>query len=227
MAKRLIVLVVLLLGLVAFLGACSSKENASSDSKSGDAAGEKSGGSLTFGLAAEPTTMDPYIQNGTHGRTVKFAIFRGLYNYNEKGELEAELAESYTTNDELTQYTFKLRDAKFHNGDPVTAEDVKFTYERILAPDSKATFKTELSIISSIEVVDEKTITFNLSEPSAPFIHYTALPESVVVSKSYTEENGDDIATKPMDHLSLFHGFKEAISLLKSLKITTKKANLI
>lgn len=198
MAKRLIVLVVLLFGLVVFLGACSSKENVSSDSNSGDATGDKSGGSLTFGLAAEPTTMDPYIQNGTHGRTVKFAIFRGLYNYNEKGELEAELAESYTTNDELTQYTFKLRDAKFHNGDPVTAEDVKYTYERILAPDSKATFKTELSIISSIEVIDEKTITFNLSEPSAPFIHYTALPESVVVSKSYTEENGEDIATKPM-----------------------------
>ncbi|WP_413301001.1 ABC transporter substrate-binding protein [Bacillus sp. 1P10SD] len=198
MAKRLIVLFMLLFGLVGLLGACSNKESGTSDKGNGSTEGEKSGGSLTFGLAAEPTTMDPYIQNGTHGRTVKLAIYRGLYNYNEKGELEPELAESYTTNDDLTSYTFKLRDAKFHNGDPVTAEDVKYTYERIVAPDSKATFKTELSIIKDIEIVDDKTITFNLSEPSAPFIHYTALPESVIVSKSYTEANGGDIATKPM-----------------------------
>ncbi|WP_066309578.1 ABC transporter substrate-binding protein [Bacillus sp. FJAT-29814] len=197
MTKKLMVLFILAFGVIGLLGACSGKD-ASTEKKSQGAEGDKSGGSLTFGLAAEPTTMDPYIQNGTHGRTVKLAIYRGLFNYNEKGELEPELAESYTTNDELTSYTFKLRDAKFHNGDPVTAEDVKFTYERMLASDSKATFKTELSIIKDIQVADEKTITFNLTEPSAPFVHYTALPESVIVSKSYTEANGEGLATKPM-----------------------------
>ena len=196
MVKKFSILFVLMFVLIGLLGACSSKDSASSVKKNGGAGGDKSGGSLTFGLAAEPTTMDPYIQNGTHGRTVKLAIYRGLYNYNEKGELEPELAESYTTNDDMTSYTVKLRDAKFHNGDPVTAEDVKFTYERMLEPDSKATFKTELYIIKSIDVVDEKTVTFHLSEPSAPFIHYTALPESVIVSKAYSESN--DLATKPM-----------------------------
>lgn len=192
---------VLMFVVAGLLGACSNSNKSSSEEQDGNGATEgdsKSGGSLTFGLAAEPTTMDPYIQNGTHGRTVKLAIFRGLYNYNENGELEAELAESHTTNDDLTSYTFTLRDAKFHNGDPVTAEDVKYTFERILDPDSGATFKTELSIIDSVEVVDGKTVTFNLSEPSAPFVHYTALPESVIVSKSYTEENGEDVATNPM-----------------------------
>jgi len=199
MVKKFMTIFILLFVVAGVLGACSSNEGSSEGQQdNGGSEGDKSGGSLTFGLAAEPTTMDPYIQNGTHGRTVKLAIFRGLYNYNEKGELEAELAESYTANDDLTSYTFKLRDAKFHNGDPVTAEDVKYTFERILDPESGATFKTELSIIDSIEVDGDKTITFNLSEPSAPFVHYTALPESVIVSKSYTEANIDDIATKPM-----------------------------
>jgi len=186
----------ILLGILSFLVACSG--GGTEEQANGSSGKDKSGGSLIFGLAAEPDTMDPYVQNGTHGRTVKLAIFRGLYNYNENGELEEELAESHTTNDDLTSYTFKLRDAKFHNGDPVTAEDVKYTYERMLEPDSAATFKTELSIIDNIEVVDEKTITFNLSEPSAPFLHYTALPESVIVSKSYTEANKGNIDTNPM-----------------------------
>jgi glutathione transport system substrate-binding protein len=164
MVKKLMAIFILMFVVVGILGACANSNESSSEDgkKNGGAEGDKSGGSLTFGLAAEPTTMDPYMQNGTHGRTVKFAIFRGLYNYNEKGELEAELAESYTTNDDLTSYTFTLRDAKFHNGDPVTAEDIKYTFDRIIGPDSKATFKTELSIIDSIEVEGDKTVTFNL-----------------------------------------------------------------
>lgn len=192
MSKKLIGIFIFMF-ILGLLAGCSGNGKSSKEGNE-----NSSGGALTFGLAAEPTTMDPYIQNGTHGRTVKLAIFRGLYNYNENGELEAELAQSYEANDDLTAYTFKLRDAKFHNGDPVTAEDVKYTFERILDPDSAATFKTELSIIDSIEVVDEKTITFQLKEPSAPFVHFTALPESVIVSKAYTEANIDDIATKPM-----------------------------
>ncbi|OLS35417.1 ABC transporter substrate-binding protein [Bacillus sp. MRMR6] len=199
MVKRFIAIFIVMFAVVGLLGACSGNNETSSKEKENVGSdGDKSGGSLTFGLAAEPTTMDPYMQNGTHGRTVKLAIFRGLYNYNEKGELEAELAESYTSNDDLTAYTFTLRDAKFHNGDPVTAEDIKYTFDRIINPDSKATFKTELSIIDNIVVEGDKTVTFNLKEPSAPFVHFTALPESVIVSKSYTEANIDDIATKPM-----------------------------
>nr|WP_263326388.1 ABC transporter substrate-binding protein [Neobacillus sp. Marseille-Q6967] len=187
MLKRFSLILSMLLVLV-FITACGGNSEEATNSKTEG----KKGGTLTFGLAGEPATMDPLIQNGTHGRTVKLAIYRGLLNYNQDGKLENELAEDYSVSDDNLTYTFNLRDAKFQNGDPVTAEDVKYTFERIIKPDSKATFKTELSIIQSIEVKDEKTILFTLKEPSAPFVHYLALPESVIVSKKWVEEKGEN-----------------------------------
>lgn len=157
-----------------------------------DVSGESSSGVLKFGLASEPTTINTTVQNGTHGRTIKLAIYRGLLNYDKEGVLQPELAEDYTVSADGKIYTFKIRDASFHNGDPVTAEDVKFTFERMLEPDTKATYSTEISIIDRINVIDQKTIEFILKEPSAPFVHYLALPESVIVSKKWVEEKGDE-----------------------------------
>jgi len=204
MLKRFVAMFVLILGVVVIFAACTnsnegSKEPNNQNNESNESSNTKeespqnSGGTLVFGLAGEPSTLDSYIQNGTHGRTVKLAISRGLYNYNEDGEIEAELAESYTTNEDKSSYTFKLRDVQFHNGDPVTAEDVKYTFDRILGSESKATFKTELSVIDNIVAEDEKTVTFNLKGPSAPFVHYTALPESVIISQKWTENNQDNL----------------------------------
>src|SRR5699024_2005491 len=120
---------------------------------------------------------------------------RGLFSH-ENGEVTPELVESYDTNDDETSYTFKLKDTAFHNGDPVTAADVKFTFERILSDDSKADFKEELSVIEDIKIEDDKTITFTLEETYAPFLDYLALPESIIVSEEWSKEH--DLATEPM-----------------------------
>ncbi|MEI3605107.1 ABC transporter substrate-binding protein [Pseudogracilibacillus sp. SE30717A] len=189
MKKKNLLLIISLLTIIVLVNACSSN---SSKDKGQDGGAAPTGGSLKFGLAAEPDTMDPLVQNGTHGRTIKLAIYRGLFNYNKDGELQPELAEDYSVSEDGTTYTFNLRDAKFHNGDTVTADDVKYTFERILEPGSKATFAAELSVIDTVEVVDEKTVEFNLTEPSAPLLHYLAIPESVIVSKSWIEENGEN-----------------------------------
>jgi len=170
------------------LGACSSGEGENSAYKADDE-------ELSFGLDDEPGSLEPTTIDSTSSRTVKLAIYRGLFSH-ENGEVTPELVESYDTNDDETSYTFKLKDATFHNGDPVTADDVKFTFERILASDSRASFKDELSIISDIEVEDDKTIKFKLKKAYAPFLDYLALPESVIVSEKWTEEH--DLQTEPM-----------------------------
>lgn len=184
-----------IVALVFLLSACNSADSGSSSGAQGTA-GEQT--TLRFALSGEPSTMDPLVQNGTVGRTIKLAIYRGLLNYNKDGELSNELAESYTISDDQKKYTFTLRDAKFHNGDPVTAEDVKYTFERIANPKNSATFKNELSIIDSIDAVDDKTVVMTLKEPSASFVHYLALPESVIVSKKWTEEKNGDLNANPM-----------------------------
>lgn len=192
--------VILVIGLLAS-GCQAGGESPASESAEPASAAEGSkeeGGSLIFGLSGEPSTMDPLVQNGTAGRTVKLSMYRGLVNYDEEGKLSNELAASYKTSEDNKTYTFKLRDAKFHNGDPVTAEDVKYTFERIANPKNNATFRNELSVIGKIDAVDNETVVITLKEPFAPFIHYLALPESVIVSKKWTEENNGDVSAAPM-----------------------------
>ncbi|MCR8632795.1 MULTISPECIES: ABC transporter substrate-binding protein [Paenibacillus] len=201
MVKRLSKMMFLIMVVVLIVSGCGGAvPNKAADSAKPDNSdkGSAKNGNLVFGLSGEPATMDPLVQNGTHGRTIKLAIYRGLVNYDKEGKLSNELAETYSLSADKKTYTFKLRDAKFQNGDPVTAEDVKYTFERIANPKNNATFRNELSVIEKIEATDAKTVAVTLKEPSAPFIHYLALPESVIVSKKYTEEKNGDLNASPM-----------------------------
>lgn len=152
---------------------------------------------LVFGLSAEPANLEPALAQGTAKRIINGSIYRALFSYDENGKLAEELG-SYTVEADNKTYIIKLKDASFHNGDPVTAGDVKFTFERLLDPKTGATFFKELSIINKIEVVDDKTVKFILKNECAPFIHYLALTESGIVSQKYTESKGGDLTTAPM-----------------------------
>ena len=149
------------------------------------------GGELIFGLSTEPPNMDPQVGKGTAARTVKVQVYRGLVSFHKDGEIIMDLAESVEQPDDVT-YVFKLRDnANWHNGDPVTAEDVKFSLERILDPETGATTRTQLSVIETIEVVDEKTVQLTLSQPTAAFLSLLAIAESAIVSKNWVEAGND------------------------------------
>lgn len=155
-------------------------------------------GTLYFGLSGEPSTLDTIIQPGTAGRTVKLAIHRGLVNYGVDGKISPELAESYEISPDAKEITFHLRAATFHDGSPVTSADVKASLERILDPKGKAAFRNELSIISSIETPDEKTVKLTLSKPSVALIDYLALPESVIVPAAWLKANADNPNASPI-----------------------------
>lgn len=155
-------------------------------------------GKLYFGISGEPSTLDPSINAGTHARTVRLAIHRGLLNYGVDGKLSNELATGYEVSADGREYTFRLREAKFHDNTPVTAEDVKFSFERIIGPDSRATYKSELSVIESIEVVDSRTVRFRLRTAFVPFPHYLALPESAVIPKAWAERNASNPNAMPV-----------------------------
>lgn len=155
-------------------------------------------GTVYFGISGEPTTMDPMMQTGTTFRTVKLAIHRGLINYDVDGSLSPELAESYEISEDGTELTFHLREAFFHDGAPVTVEDVVASLDRIRDPEGTASFRNELSAITDIEVIDDRTIKLILAEPSLAMIHYLALPESVIVPASWIEAFADDPNATPI-----------------------------
>ena len=79
-------------------------------------------GTLSFGLSTFPPNLLPWANTGTAQVTVKYCVMRGLTSYDSKGLLRPELAESWSRDGDVA-WVFKLRDATFHNGQKVTAED--------------------------------------------------------------------------------------------------------
>jgi glutathione transport system substrate-binding protein len=152
---------------------------------------------VSMGLSNEPSKLDPHVTTGTSGRTVALLVYRGLYNFGTDGKPTPQLADSFQLSDDHKTYTFKLRSATFHNGDPVTADDVKYSFERILDEKTGASFRSQLSVIDSVQASDPSTVRFTLKAPTAPFIQYLALPESAIVSKKWTQEKVD-LTANPM-----------------------------
>lgn len=182
----------LVMALVAGCGGQSGSSSQPSSSKTETAS------TIKVGLSSEPPNLDPHINAGTAARTVRLLVYRGLFNYGKDGKLVPELAASYEVSPDGLTYTFKLRTAKFQNGDPVTAEDVKFSLERILDEKTGATFRKQMSVMSKIEAVDATTVKVTLKTASAPFVHYLALPESAIVSKKWTTEKEGKLSQYPM-----------------------------
>lgn len=123
-------------------------------------------GLLTFGLSSYPPSIQPWANAGTASGTIKLMIFRGLTSFGPDGKLRAELAESWEP-EGTTAWIFRLRDAVFHNGEKVTAADVKWTIEQIAGEKSSAFYRTEMQAVEKIETPDDKTVRIVMKQPTA------------------------------------------------------------
>lgn len=183
---------------------CGKSAGSSSAAGSASASGAASAGqkatSLTIGISADPSTLEPMIQSGQSVRLIKMCMYRGLLAYESDGKIGDEIAESYDVAKDNVTYTFHLRkNAKFHNGSDITAEDVKFSIERIMDPKVGATFRQDFeNMVDHVKVVDTKTVQIVLKQPCASFLDYLTLPESVIVSKSWCNAHNNDLNSNPM-----------------------------
>ena len=119
MRKRLVSILTVLLTLTIALGGCAGR-------KAGDSS------KIVVGIPQDlEDSLDPHKAVAAGTREVLFNVFEGLLKPDENGELIPAVAESYTASEDGLVYTFKLRDGvKFHNGNRVTAEDVKYSIEK-------------------------------------------------------------------------------------------------
>jgi ABC-type transport system substrate-binding protein len=151
---------------------------------------------LRFGLSSFPPSLQPWVHTGTAALTVKLLIFRGLTGFDEKGEVRPELAESWTQDGERG-WVFKLRQASFHNGKPVTAEDVKWTLEQIAAPSSTAFLRAEFGGIETIETPDARTVRIVMKQPTVTLPIWLASPHAPIVAKGSIEGRGLGVGAGP------------------------------
>jgi len=122
---------------------------------------------LRYGLSAYPPNLQPWVSTGASAGTVKIMTNRSLLSWGPKGELRPELAESWSLDGEGA-WVFRLRDdAYFHNGEKVTADDVKWTIEQVASDRSTAYMRTQFQAIARVEIPDPRTVRIVTKQPLA------------------------------------------------------------
>jgi peptide/nickel transport system substrate-binding protein len=199
------------------LAACGSSGTTSTGG-SAAAGAPVSGGTLTAALTGNPSSMDPAAAGIYTSLQVLDNIFNKLITMDEHGKFVGELAKSWTQSDDLT-YTFDLVDnATFHNGEKFTADDVKYTFERIVNPKTASSYASAYTSIKTIEVVSPTKVTFKLKTPFAPFL--TNLTQNGEIVNKKAIESSDPtrkpVGTGPFQFVEWVQG--DHITLKKNPK---------
>ncbi len=124
------------------------------------------GGTFYFNLGSTPTTLNPLSSSDAYSSRVQAYVLEGLLERDvDTYEWKPALAESYEISKDGLQYTFKLREGvKWHDGKPLTVEDVKFSYDAIMHPENKyktAHLKSYYENIEKVEILDKRTVKFH------------------------------------------------------------------
>ncbi|MFC4625593.1 ABC transporter substrate-binding protein [Daeguia caeni] len=174
----------------------------------------KKGGSMIVTYKDDVSTLDPAIGYDWQNWSMIKSIFDGLMDY-EPGttNLRKEIADDYTISEDGKTFTFKLRKGvKFHNGRELTADDVKYSIERVVNPKTQspgagffssikgfeAASEGKTEELEGIKVLDPYTVQFELSRPDATFLHVLALNFAHIVPKEEVEKYGADFGKHPV-----------------------------
>ena len=134
------------------------------------AASAQAQNTLTIAAQSVPTAMDPHFHRANSNNALLRQVFDPMVDYDNSGRIVARLAESWRIIDDKT-WEFRLREGvRFHDGTPLHAEDVAFSFARLpLVPNSPGSFASAVRTVSGVTIVDERTLRISTSEPS-PFL---------------------------------------------------------
>lgn len=186
MRKKFSVLTAALLVLVMVFTGCGSKSEKKAEKK------ESSKDNLIVAIQSDPSGLDPHkVTDRAAGIAIE-NLYNSLFTYTDKyGEVEPSLVKSYKIKDDGLTYELKLQEGvKFHSGNDMTSEDVKYSLERVKDGGARA---SQLEKIKSIETPDDNMVVIKLSSQYAPFLTYLANPLNAIVDKEVVEEKDGSI----------------------------------
>lgn len=162
---------------------------------------------ITINNASEPETLDPHLAQGVQEANIIRQFSEGLVSTDNDGNLIPGIATEWTTSDNKV-WTFKLRDAKWSNGDPVTAEDFVYSFRRLVDPATGsyyASYLEDAKLINAqavidgkvkpeelgIKAIDDKTLEVTLSEPVPYFVDMMIHSSVQPVHRATVEKFGE------------------------------------
>lgn len=137
--------------------------------------------SVVVAVSADPEHFNPGITTGSHTHSVSNSLFNGLVARDRSNRPIPDLAERWSISQDGMTYSFFLSEARWHDGQPVTSADVKFTFESILIPYHARTGASLRNRIISIETPDSQTVVFRLSAPYAPLLQQLDVTEAPIL----------------------------------------------
>lgn len=156
--------------------------------------GPRYGGTFIVGCGTEPRHLNQNITTDSATKLISNPIFSKLVGLKSDFSPTPDLAKSWTISDDGKTYTFDLHEGvMWHDGKPLTSEDIRFTFEQILFAHHNIG-KTLAPFIEGIETPDEKTITFHLKSPNDVFLTFVAGQSYIQPKHLY---DGSDIAENP------------------------------
>jgi peptide/nickel transport system substrate-binding protein len=152
----------------------------------------KPGGVLKVGMQSDPGGLDPVLLSATALWHVVEHIYNRLTRIMPDLSVAPELAESWEISEDGLTYTFKLRQGvTFHNGREMTADDVVYSFKRLVDPAVASPSADDLSSMADVVAQDASTVVLTLKAPDASFLSSIANQSCIIVAREVVEENGD------------------------------------
>ena len=201
----------LLFPLISLLGGSGSP--ASAQEQSGDRGTAASGGIYRRPLEHDPATLDPARIRDIYSLSVSQQIFDGLVRFDQTLTITPALAQFWKASRDGLTWTFMLRKGvKFHHGREVTADDVVYSFTRLLDPKVKSgAADLFLSIrgaqefrdgkakqVAGLIAVDRHTVQVTLTEALAPFVSVLAVGHAKIVPREMVEQLGENFGSQPI-----------------------------
>ena len=201
MKRHLAIFAALTCALTIALSGCSGdKDNKQSTADNTLSGKPVEGGTLKVGISQDLDSLDPHKVVAAGTKEVIFNIYEGLVKPDKDGNLVEAVASGYTISDDAKVYTFTLRDGvKFHNGESVTAEDVKYSIDRCADTTNGKPLVSAYSIIQEVNILDESTVEVVLSEPNTEFLAYMT---TAIVPASVEDLDAAPTGTGPFKFVS-------------------------
>lgn len=155
---------------------------------------------IVVGLILEPPHLDPTAGAAAAIDEVVYAnVFEGLTRFGPDGAILPALAESWDISEDALTYTFHLHEGVvFHDGTPMMADDVVFSFERAMADDSVNAQKVLFEAIATVEAPDDRTAVVTLEHPNGNLLFNLAWGDAVIVSQESAETNtSNPVGTGP------------------------------